>query len=169
MGQATKPIPEGYHAIQPQLVFEDSTKAIAFYQKAFGAKEVMRMSGPGGKIMHAELEIGDSRFFLNDTFPGMGAEPPTTTHPCAAGVMLYVPDVDSTWKKALTAGAKELQGGLKDQFWGDRGGLLMDPFGYTWFVATHIRDMTEDEMRKAQQQAVREMQQRQQQGSATHP
>jgi uncharacterized glyoxalase superfamily protein PhnB len=159
MGQ-TKPIPEGYHTIQPQLLFHDTAKAIAFYQKAFGATEVMRMSEPGGKIMHAELQIGDSRFFLNDTFPGM-PEPPSPDRPSPAGVMLYVPDVDSTWKKAVDAGAKELMGGLMDQFWGDRGGLLADPFGYQWFVASHVRDMTEDELREAQREAMRQMQQQQ--------
>jgi PhnB protein len=156
MGQV-KPIPEGYHSIQPQLVYADAARAIAFYEKAFGAKEVMRMAGPGGKIMHAELQIGDSRIFLNDAFPGMGVEPPSADHPSPAGVMLYVPDVDATWKKAVAAGAKELMGGLMDQFWGDRAGLLLDPFGYQWFVATHVRDMSEDEMRRAQQEAIRQM------------
>jgi uncharacterized glyoxalase superfamily protein PhnB len=168
MAQAVKPIPQGYHSIQPQLVYQDAAKAIAFYQKAFGAKEVMRMMGPGGKIMHAELQIGDSRFFLNDAFPGMGAEPPSADRPCPMSVMLYVPDVDATWKKAIQAGGKEQMGGLMDQFWGDRAGFLMDPFGYTWFVGTHVRDMTEDEMRAAQQKAMREWEQ-QHAGQGAHP
>jgi PhnB protein len=169
MAQAVKPIPEGYHSIQPQLVYQDAAKAIAFYEKAFGAKEVMRMSGPGGKIMHAELQLGDSRIFVNDAMPGMGAEPPSAARPCPISIMLYVPDVDSTWKKATAAGAKELMGGLMDQFWGDRAGMLADPFGYQWFVGTHTRDMTEEEMRRAQQEAMKKWQeQRQAPGHGAH-
>lgn len=171
MAQATKPIPDGYHSIQPQLVFEDAAKAIAFYEKAFGAKEVMRMNGPGGKIMHAELQIGDSRVFLNDAMPGMGASPPSPASPSPISIMMYVPDVDTTWKKATGAGAKELMGGLMDQFWGDRAGMLMDPFGYTWFVGTHVRDLTDEEMKRAQQEAIRKWQQQgrdQQPGHGAH-
>lgn len=163
MGQATKPIPDGYHSIQPQLVYDDAAKAIAFYEKAFGAKEVTpRVTGPGGKIMHTELQIGDSRIFLNDAMPGMGVTPPSPERPSPVSLMLYVPDVDSTWKKATAAGGKELMGGLMDQFWGDRAGLLADPFGYTWFVATHVRDLTEEEMRRAHEQAMRDWEQQRQ-------
>jgi len=154
MGQA-QPIPDGYHAVQPQLVFEDASKAIAFYQKVFGAKEVMRVPGPGGKIMHAELQIGDSRVLVMDAIRG-GTSLPSPDRPSAASVMLYVPDVDSTWKKALAAGAKAAMP-LDDQFWGDRAGMIIDPFGYPWFIATHVRDVPEDEMRRASQEAVRQM------------
>ncbi len=150
----TKPIPTGYHAVTPQLVFQDASKAIAFYQKAFGAKEVVRMPGPNGKIWHAELEIGDSKFFLSDAMPGMGAPPPTTDHPSPSSVMLYVPDVDATYKRALDAGAKEIRP-PQDEFWGDRGGALLDPFGYPWYVASHVRDVSAEEMRRANQEAIR--------------
>jgi PhnB protein len=165
MAQA-KPIPDGYHSIQPQLVFQDAAKAIAFYQKAFGAQEVMRMPGPGGKIMHAELQIGDSKVFLMDAMPGSGVEPPSPERPSPVSVMLYVPDVDSTWKKALAAGAKETMGGLMDQFWGDRAGMLADPFGYHWFVGTHVKDMSQDEMRRAGEEWMRQMQSG---GGTAHP
>jgi uncharacterized glyoxalase superfamily protein PhnB len=163
MGQA-KPIPDGYHSVQPQLVFQDCAKAIAFYQKAFGAREHMRMPGPGGKIMHAELQIGDSKVFMMDAMPGSAAEPPTAQRPSPVSVCLYVPDVDATWKTALAAGAKETMP-LQDQFWGDRAGMLTDPFGYSWFVATHVTDMSEDEMRRAGEEAMRRMQQQ----GASHP
>ncbi len=149
-----KPIPDGYHAVTPQLVFNDASKAIAFYQKAFGAKEVSRMLGPAGKIWHAELQIGDSKFFLADAMPGMGATPPSAEHPSSASLMLYVTDVDATYKKALEAGAKTAMP-LEDQFWGDRGGTVVDPFGYPWFIATHVRDLSQDEMRLASQEAIR--------------
>jgi uncharacterized glyoxalase superfamily protein PhnB len=154
MGQA-KPIPDGYHAVTPQLVLDDAAKAMEFYKDVFGAKEVMRMPGPGGKIWHAELQIGDSKIFLGDAMPGMGASPPTPDHPSSVSVMLYVPDADTTFKRALDAGArKEMD--LQDMFWGDRGGSVVDPFGYRWFIATHVRDVTEDELRRAAQEALRE-------------
>lgn len=155
MAQA-KPIPEGYHSVTPQLVFHDAAKAIAFYQKAFGAKETERMPGPGGKIWHAELQIGDSKFFLMDAMPGSPVAPPTPDRPSPASVMLYVPNADQTFKAAIGAGAKEIMA-VQDMFWGDRGGSVLDPFGYAWFVATHVRDMTAEEQRRAGQEAIRKM------------
>lgn len=155
MAQA-KPIPDGYHSVIPQLVFNDASKAIAFYKKAFGAKELDRMPGPGGKIWHAELEIGDSKFFLMDAMPGTPVSPPTSDRPSPSSVMLYVTNVDQTFKAALAAGAKEIMA-VQDTFWGDRGGSLIDPFGYPWFLATHVRDMTAEEQRRAGQEVLRKM------------
>ena len=106
--------------------------------------------------MHAEVQLGDSRLFVNDVLPGMTVELPSPTHPCPAALVLYVPDVDATWKQAVAAGAKEAMGGLMDQYWGDRGGLLVDPFGYSWFVLSRVRDLTDDEIRHAQEQFMRE-------------
>ncbi len=154
MGQA-KPIPEGYHAVTPQLVFQDASKAIEFYKKAFGAKEVMRMPGPGGKIWHAELQIGDSKVFVMDATPNQGTSPPSPDRPSPASVMLYVNDVDATYKKALDTGAKSVMP-LQDQFWGDRAGMVVDPFGYPWFIATHVRDVGDAELRRANEEAVRQ-------------
>ncbi len=169
MAQATKakakPIPSGYHSIQPQLVFQDASKAIAFYEKAFGAKEVMRVPGPGGRIMHAELQIGDSRVFLMDTMPGMSSPLPSPERPSPASVMLYTPDVDSVFKKAVEAGAKPAMP-VDDQFWGDRGGAVIDPFGYSWWIATHVRDVSEAEMRRAAQEMSKKMEA---QGPGAHP
>ncbi len=151
-----KPIPAGYHAVTPQLVFHDASKAISFYEKVFGAKEISRMPGPGGKIWHAELQIGDSRIFLMDAMPGMGTEPPTQERPSPASIAVYVADVDATFKKAVDAGFKVLRSPT-DEFWGDRGAGLIDPFGYGWYVATHIRDVPQDEMRRANEKAVRDI------------
>jgi uncharacterized glyoxalase superfamily protein PhnB len=162
MAQTAK-LPKGYHAVTPQLVFKDATKAIDFYTRVFGAKEVLRMPGPGGKIWHAELELGDSRFFVMDAMTP-DTEPPTVAHPSPASVAIYVPDVDATFKKAVDAGAKVLQP-PSDQFWGDRGAGVVDPFGYAWYVATHVRDVSADEMRRASEEAVKRMES----GAATQP
>jgi uncharacterized glyoxalase superfamily protein PhnB len=151
-----KPIPEGMHSLQPQLVFKDAAKAIAFYERAFGAKEVLRIPGPRGTIMHAELKIGDSFLFVNDEFPGGGVRAPGPDAPATASVMLYVPDVDATFQHAVDAGAKTTMP-VMDAFWGDRGGMLVDPFGYPWFVATRVRDLSAEEVRRAAEEAVRQM------------
>ncbi len=151
----TKPIPEGYHAVTPQLVFKDATKAIAFYEKVFGAKEVVRMPGPGGKIWHAELQLGDSKIFVMDAMMP-GTEPPSLDHPSPASVAVYVPDVDATFKKAVAAGVKVIRP-PNVEFWGDKGAGFIDPFGYGWYVATHVRDVSADEMKKANQEAIKQM------------
>ena len=164
MGQA-KPIPDGYHAVTPQLVFRDAKKAIDFYTKAFGAKEVSRMPGPGGKIWHCELQIGDSKVFLSDEMPGAPIRAPSAGAPASASIMLYVPSADETCRRAVQAGAKQTME-VSDMFWGDRGGGLVDPFGYAWFVATHVKDMTEEEMRRAGQEAIRRMESM---APGTHP
>ena len=143
---AVRPIPEGYHSITPQLTCRDAAKAIEFYKKAFGAKELMRMPGPGGKVMHAELEIGNSRFFVNDEMPGMSVAPaPAKLH--AHALCIYTEDADATFARAVEAGAQsDMPVAL--MFWGDRYGKLTDPFGHQWALATHVEDVAPEEMQR---------------------
>jgi PhnB protein len=143
----TKPIPEGYHTATPYLVIQGAANAIEFYKKAFGATELMRMSGPGGKVMHAEIKIGDSPIMLGDEFPEMGVRGPKALGGSPVSIFLYVEDVDALAKQALAAGAKELMA-VQDQFWGDRYGKLEDPFGHVWGIATHKEDVAPDEINK---------------------
>lgn len=143
----TKPIPEGYHTATPYLVIQGAANAIEFYKKAFGATELMRMSGPGGKVMHAEIKIGDSPIMLSDEFPEMGVRGPKALGGSPVSILLYVEDVDALAKQALAAGAKELMA-VQDQFWGDRYGKLEDPFGHVWGIATHKEDVAPEEINK---------------------
>ncbi len=147
MTKAVKPVPEGFHTVTPHLVIRGAAEAIEFYKKALGAQELSRMSSPDGKIGHAELKIGDSIIFLADEFPGPGgcAKSPQTVGACTATLNLYVPDVDAAFKKALAAGAKETMP-VADMFWGDRYGTFTDPFGHTWGIATHTRDLSKQEV-----------------------
>jgi PhnB protein len=148
---ATKAIPDGYHSAIPHLTVRNAAKAIEYYKKAFGAKERMRMPTPDGRIGHAELEIGDSVIFLADEAPNMGAsKSPETLGGCTGGVMLYVEDVDTTFKKAVDAGGKAFMP-VADMFWGDRFGSLVDPFGHVWSIATHKEDVAPAEMEKRAQ------------------
>ena len=142
-----KPIPKGYHAVTPYLCVKGAAGAIAFYKKAFGAKEVMRMPGPGGTIGHAELQIGDSRIMLADEFPEMNFRSPRSVGGTPVNIHLYVPDVDRVAKKAVAAGAKPLRP-VANQFYGDRGGSVEDPFGHVWHIATHIEDVSMRELKK---------------------
>ncbi|MGB2886644.1 MAG: VOC family protein [Candidatus Acidiferrales bacterium] len=143
---AVKPIPEGYHSVTPALTCRDAAQAIEFYKKAFGAREVMRMPSPDGKIMHAELKIGDSTLFLGDEFPGMSVAPSASSLP-SSYLFLYVPDADSVFNSALAAGARA-EMPVQDMFWGDRYGKLKDPFGHHWGVATHKEDVAPEEMER---------------------
>lgn len=147
MAKAAKPVPEGYHTVSPYLVIRNAAKAIEFYQQAFAAEERFRMPGPDGKIMHAELQIGDSIVMLSDEFPEMGAPSPQTLNGTSVSIFLYVEDVDAVFKKAVDAGAKVLMP-VADMFWGDRFGKLADPFGHQWQIATHTEDLTPEEMGK---------------------
>ena len=147
---SVRAIPEGYHTVTPNLVVRDAAKAIDFYKKAFGAEEIMRMPGPGGKIMHAELRIGNSRVMLNDEMPEHGCKAPGTLGGSPVGFYVYVENVDAAWKRATDAGAKTTMP-LADMFWGDRTGQLEDPFGHKWSLAQHIKDLTHEEMRKGQE------------------
>jgi PhnB protein len=144
-----KPIPDGFHAITPHIVVRDSAKAIDFYKRAFGAVEVSRHTAPGGKIMNASLRIGDSCFMLNDEFPDLGgSRSPESAGGTTCTLHLYVSDVDALFKRAVDAGAT-VETPLTDSFWGDRYGLVIDPFGHRWSMATHINDVTAQEIERA--------------------
>lgn len=139
------PIPKGYHTATPYLVVDGAASAIEFYKEAFGATEMMRLPGPGGKVMHAEIRIGDSPIMLADEVPQMNIRGPATLGGSPVSILLYVDDVDAQFSQAIAAGAKE-QRPVKDQFYGDRSGTLVDPFGHIWSVATHKQDLTPDEI-----------------------
>jgi PhnB protein len=146
MPNAVRPIPEGYHSITPQITCRDAAKAIDFYKNVFGAVELSRMPDPSGRIMHAELRIGDSRLMLNDEIPGM-AVAPTTAAIHSHSLFIYTEDVDSVYKRAVKAGGRaDMQ--PSDMFWGDRYGTFTDPFGHQWGVATHIEDVAPAEMQR---------------------
>jgi PhnB protein len=156
MAKAKNPIPEGSHTITPQLTVKNGAQAIEFYKKAFGATEMNRMPGPNGSIMHAALKIGDSKFFLNDEM-GENKSPSPGKSPVV--IHLYVADCDKLYKQAVSAGATASMP-LSDQFWGDRYGQLIDPFGHTWSIATHIEDLTREEMEERSRQFAASMPQR---------
>src|SRR5277367_6792928 len=159
MPSKAKPIPDGYHTISPYLVVQDAAKAIDFYKKAYGAKEVMRMDGPNGKIGHAELQIGDSRIMLSDEMPGMN-QSPKTLGGSPVNIFMYVKNVDTVFNQAVAAGAK-VTAPLADMFWGDRYGKVDDPFGHSWSLATHIEDVAPQEMAKRSKEAMAKMMQQQ--------
>jgi len=144
---AVKPIPDGYAAVTPYLVIEGAGAAIEYYKKVFGATERMRMDAPGGRVGHAELVIGGSTVMLADEFPEMGYRGPKAFGGSAVSLMLYVPNVDEVFKRAMEAGGKQLKP-LADQFYGDRMGTVEDPFGHVWTIATHIEDVSPEEMRR---------------------
>jgi PhnB protein len=147
MSAAVKPIPEGYHSVTPYLIFSGASDAIAFYKKALGAEEIMRMDAPGGRIGHAELQIGDSRIMLADEHPEFQALSPQTIGGSPVTLHLYVENVDAAVERAIAAGATLVRP-VADQFYGDRTGGIADPFGYRWFIATHKEDLTLDEIRR---------------------
>jgi uncharacterized glyoxalase superfamily protein PhnB len=153
MAGKAKPIPDGYRTITPHLIVKDGAKAIDFYKKAFGAEERGRMAGPDGRLMHAELKIGDSIVMLADEYPEMGGKSPATLSGTPVTLHLYVTDADAAFKKAVAAGAKATMP-IADMFWGDRYGRVTDPFGHEWSIATHMKDMTADEMAKAAKAAM---------------
>ena len=147
MANAKSPIPEGFHTVTPQLIFDNAAQAIDWYKKALGAEEKARAVAPDGKIMHAELQIGNSRLMLNDAMGGgksakaLGGTPIT--------LWVYVQDCDALFKRAVAAGAQVVpgpMGQLADQFWGDRTGVVTDPYGYQWTIATHKEDIPREEM-----------------------
>lgn len=147
MKNKVRPIPDGYHTATPYLILRDGARAIEFYKRAFGAKELMRMPGPDGRIIHAEIQIGDSRIMLADESPENGSPSPQTLKGTAVGIFLYVEDVDAVFKRAVAAGARELMP-VADMFWGDRFGKISDPFGHQWQLATHKEDLQPDEIGK---------------------
>ncbi|MFO1317722.1 MAG: VOC family protein [Burkholderiales bacterium] len=140
---AVVPVPAGYHSVTPYLIVAGAAQAIAFYRKAFDAEELLRLPGPDGKIAHAEVKIGDSPVMLADEMEDMRGPQPGTAPPVS--LMIYVPDVDRVFAQALAAGAKERRP-VADQFYGDRTGTLVDPFGHVWSIATHVEDVPPDEI-----------------------
>jgi PhnB protein len=143
MAKAKRPVPEGYHTVTPHLVVDNAAQAIDWYKKALGAEEVARNSGPDGKIMHAEIRIGDSRIMMND--PMMGGKGPKAIGGSPASLWLYVEDCDALFNRAVAAGA-QVQMPMDNQFWGDRSGTVSDPHGYSWSIATRKEDLTKQEM-----------------------
>jgi PhnB protein len=145
--QRVNPIPMGYHSVTPYLSIRGAAQAIVFYKKAFGAKEVMRMPGPEGKLGHAEIEIGGSRIMLSDEYEAMSFLGPQSRGGTSVHIHLYVANVDSIVKRATAAGAKLVRA-VADQFYGDRSGSLEDPFGHIWHVATHTEDVSMAELKR---------------------
>jgi PhnB protein len=153
---ATQPIPEGYSTISPYLAVDDAAEAIAYYKKAFGAEETVRMDAPDGKIGHAELKIGDSHVMLSDPFPQASTTPPKELGGTSASIFMYVEDVDAVVQKAVDQGATVTME-VEDQFWGDRFGSITDPFGHNWSIATHIEDLTPEEIEERGKAAMAAM------------
>jgi PhnB protein len=158
--KAKSPVPEGFHTITPHLILDNAAQAIDWYKKALGAEEKSRSAGPDGKIVHAELQIGNSRFMLNDAMGGVKSA--KTLGGTPIHLWLYVPDCDALYKRALGAGALVApgpMGQLQDQFWGDRSGTFFDPFGYQWTVATRKEDVPREEMQQRMQNFFKQAQQ----------
>lgn len=149
----TKGIPEGFHTLTPHLVVRGAADALEFYKKAFGAEEIHRMPGPDGKLMHAELKIGNSMLMLADEFPEWGSKGPESIGGSPVVLSLYVEDCDTVYNQAVEAGAT-VRMPLADQFWGDRYGQLTDPFGHIWGVCTNIKELTPEEINEAAKAAM---------------
>jgi len=147
----TKPIPDGYRSLNVILTVDDGLRAIDFYKQAFGAKEISRLP-MGDKIGHAELEIGDTRFMLNDEFPDHGNLGPKARGGTPVGFVIYTDDVDSAFKKAIDAGGTESMP-VENRFWGDRMGTLTDPFGHKWSIATHVEDVPPEQFEERMKQS----------------
>lgn len=148
--------PAGYRAVTPYLTINGAAKAIDFYKNIFGATERMRMDAPGGKIGHAEIAIGDAVIMLSDEWPEMDCKGPGSLGGSPVSLLIYVADVDATAERAVAGGASIKQP-PKDEFWGDRMGTVVDPFGHVWLVATHVEDVPEDELKRRAEAAMREM------------
>ncbi|HEY4930184.1 MAG TPA: VOC family protein [Terriglobales bacterium] len=157
MSAAVSPIPPGYHRITPHIIVSDAKKAADFYQKAFGAEVRGMAYTPDGKVIHAEVKIGDSILMFNDEIQAYGVVAPTTTKASTCVTLhMYVEDADKVFASALAAGAKVVMP-LQDQFWGDRYGTVEDPFGHRWSIATHIKDQSPEEMKAAMDEAMSKM------------
>jgi PhnB protein len=156
MAKAKSAVPNGFHTITPQLTLDNAAQSIEWYKKALGAEETQRATGPDGKIMHAELRIGDSKFMVNDAM--MGGKGPQALGGSPASLWVYVEDCDALFNRAVAAGAKVLggpMGQMGDQFWGDRAGSLTDPAGYMWTIATRKEDLTPEEIRQRQEEFMK--------------
>lgn len=150
------PIPDGMHTVTPHLICAGAADAIEFYKKAFGAEEIERVPGPQGQLVHAAIRIGDSVVMLMDEMPDWNSLGPKSLKGTPVGIHLYVEDVDATFRQAIDVGATEIMA-LEDTFWGDRYGVVEDPFGHHWSIATHIRDMTPEEIQQAAKDAFAQM------------
>jgi len=154
MAKAKSAIPTGFHTVTPQLTLDDAARAIDWYKKGLGAEEISRHAGPDGKIMHAEIKIGDTKIMLND--PLMGGKGPKSLGGSPASLWLYVEDCDALFNRAVGAGAQTKMP-MGDQFWGDRCGSVQDPAGYTWTIATHKEDLTPEEMNQRAEKFYKEL------------
>ena len=153
----TKAIPEGFHSVTPMFMFKDARKAIEFYKSAFGAQERFAMPGPDGKgVMHAEVRIGDSIIMMGEESPQQPCKSAETMGGSPINFYLYVENVDAAFRRALEAGA-EARMPVQDMFWGDRAGSVQDPFGYSWMLATHIKDLTPQEIQEGAKAAFAQM------------
>jgi uncharacterized glyoxalase superfamily protein PhnB len=148
---AVKAKPDGYHTVTPHLIVRGGAKALEFYRTAFGAEETVRMPGPDGRLLHAEMRIGDSVVMLSDEFPEQGSKSPQSLGGCPGGIFLYVDNVDAAFKRAVDAGC-DVKMPPTDMFWGDRYAKLADPFGHAWAMATHVEDVPPEEMKRRMQQ-----------------
>lgn len=151
---SVNPIPESYHGVTAYLIVRDASRALAFYQEAFGAEVVMRMDGPGGKVMHSELALADGRYMLADEFPEMGFRGPESLGGAGVSLLFYVEDVDAVFSRAIAAGATQVRP-VANQFYGDRTGTLRDPFGHVWTIATHVEDVPHDELDRRAAEAMK--------------
>jgi PhnB protein len=150
MASKAKPVPDGYHTINVYLSIKGAARALEFYKRAFGAQEVYRLDMPDGRVGHAELQIGDGRLMLADEMPEMPdivVRSPESLRGTSAGLLLYVPDVDAAFKRAIEAGAV-VRRPVTDQFYGDRSGTVADPFGHVWTLSTHVEDVSPEEIRR---------------------
>jgi PhnB protein len=153
---AVKAIPEGFHTLTPHIIVRNAAEAIEFYKKAFGAEVRDVANSPDGKIMHAALKVGDSMLMLNDEFPEWGTLSPLSTGGSGVTLHMYLENVDAAFARAISAGCT-VKMPLMDQFWGDRYGVVADPYGHKWSLATHVRDVSLDEVEKAQEEAFSKM------------
>jgi len=153
MKNKVKPVPDGYTTATPYLTVRGGAKAIDFYKEAFGAKELFRMPGPDGKIMHAEILIGNSHIMLADESDSAETKSPQTLNGSTGGIFLYLEDVDSSFQQAVKAGAKQTMP-LQNMYWGDRFGKLTDPFGHKWMLASHVEDVSPEEIEERMAAAV---------------
>jgi PhnB protein len=154
MAKHVGPIPRGYHTVTPYLSVHNAAQALDFYKRAFGAEEVMRMNNPQGAVSHAEIKIGDSIVMIAEEAASTGLRSPQSLGGSTVSIVLYLNDVDTTFKQAISAGAKSQQP-LADMFWGDRYGRLIDPFGHSWSLATHIEDVAPEEIQRRAQEATK--------------
>jgi uncharacterized glyoxalase superfamily protein PhnB len=156
MAKTSNPVPPGMHTVTPHIIVRDAVKAIEFYKKAFGAKERFVLPGPDGRTMHAEIQIGDSVVMLADESPQMGALSPESRGGATSVLMMYSDDVDKLFEQAVKAGGT-VRLPLHDAFWGDRYGQVTDPFGHHWALATHIEDVSPEDLQKRSEEACKQM------------